>query len=408
MKIEMNDLHITTISQLSRVLKGTQRLGITLRDSNVQDKYNFIDKRVDRFQYKTLHRREKRILVKYLKKVTGYKHAQIHRLIKRAVLGDLKRKKYKRKNPKKKYSSYDVKLLEKTDEVHKRLSTNATKKILEREVSKFGRHEYSNIAEASPAHIHNLRRHPVYQNIWINHTKARQSDIGETRKPDNRSQPGLFRIDTVHQQDVYHINAVDDFLQWEVVVTVPEITMRYMEFVFWEIEDQVPYVIFGAHVDRGGEYINRRVAEIVEKMGLDFTKSRAHKSNDNALVECKNGSVIRKNFGFGHVNQETADKHNEFNRKFFNPYLNFHRPCAYPEEEMDSRGKIKKHYKFEDYEVPYEKLKQISKELHTNFLKPGITFKELDIIAYAKSDNQFAEEMRTEQMKLSKLLRSKV
>ncbi len=181
-----------------------------------------------------------------------------------------------------------------------------------------------------------------------------------------------------------------------------------MEFVLYEIFDQVPFQIFGFHADRGGEYINETVDKILSCMDIDLTKSRARKSNDNALVESKNGSIVRKNFGFAHVNQGAADAHNQFNRKYFNPYLNFHRPYAYPTEDIQPNGKVKRTYKAEDYEIPYEKLKQVSKIQKENFLKSGTTFKELDIIAYSYSDNEFADLMRKKQRKLSNLLHSEV
>ena len=47
--------------------------------------------------------------------------------------------------------------------------------------------------------------------------------IGERRRPDPQGQPGYLRVDTVHQGDrpgakgVYHINAVDEVTQWQIV-----------------------------------------------------------------------------------------------------------------------------------------------------------------------------------------------
>lgn len=407
MKIQMNDSHINTISQLRTFLKGSQGFDLSLRNSTIEEKYRFIDTQVDKFEYQLLKRKDKRTLVKYLKKITGYKHAQLHRLIKRASGGQLQKKKYVRKNPNEKYSPVDIKLLEKTDKVHKRLNTYATKKVLERENKLFNNNDFENIAKVSPAHIHNLRSHPVYKNIWINSTKANQNNIGETRKPKDLHIPGYIRIDTVHQHNLYHVNAVDSFLQWEVIVTIPRLTQKWIKFALMEIIAQCPFIILGAHTDRGGEYINETVKILFEELDIDFTKSRARHSNDNGLPETKNGSIIRKNFGYAQANRQAAIKQNTFNRKFFNPYLNYHRPCAYPTEIINSNGKIKKVYKPKDYEVPYEKLKQVSKEKVMNFLKAGITFEKLDIIAYEMSDNEWAKIMRKEQEVLYKFLYGK-
>jgi len=404
LKITMNDSHISNISQLKEAIKPFQSFDITLENDSIEAKYDFINEYVRKFKYKTLNRKEKRVFLRFIRKVTGYKHAQLHRLIQRSIRGELKHKKYVRKKKVRKYTSADVKRLERTDELHRRLSPPATKKILQRESQLFHNKSYDNLQKISPSHIANLRKHPIYVSKWLNHTKARQLDIGETRKPDNPGIPGYLRIDTVHQRDLYHINAVDETVQWEVVVTVPTISERYMQFVIYEILDQTPFVVHEIHSDRGGEFISRLFESTLSKFDIDLSKSRARKSNDNALVESKNASVVRKMYGFAHANQDAADRINAFNRQFFNIYLNYHRPCAFPLHETDDNGKETIKYRYEDYEVPYEKLKQISKEKHTNFLKPDISFKNLDIIAYKMSDNEFAALMREEQRKLYNLI----
>ncbi len=50
--------------------------------------------------------------------------------------------------------------------------------------------------------------------------------------------------------------------------------------------------------------------------------------------------------------------------------------------------------------ISYEKLKQISAEQETDFLKKGVLFTQLDKIAYFQSDNEFAKVMREQEYKL--------
>jgi transposase InsO family protein len=57
---------------------------------------------------------------------------------------------------------------------------------------------------------------------------------------------------------------------------------------------QFPFRILGFHSDNGSEFINHVVAELLNKLLIEQTKSRPRRCNDNALVECKNGAVIRK------------------------------------------------------------------------------------------------------------------
>jgi hypothetical protein len=287
MQITMNDSRLTNITQLDKFLKGTEKLDSSLRDAGSEEKYTFIDDVIDRTGYKRLNRSNKRVVINYLKKFTGYKRAQLFRLIKRAKYGELKKKKYVRKNPNRKYSSYDIKLLEKTDERYLRLSEKATQEILRREHEIFGKDEYGNIKRISHSHITNLRQSLVYKNYWVNHTKARKISIGTPMKPDNQGKPGSIRVDTVHQRDIYHINSVDEITQWEIVISVPEICQKCMEPALIELLDQYPFVIFNFHSDRGSETINQVVASLLQRLLINQTKSRPRRPNDNALVETK-------------------------------------------------------------------------------------------------------------------------
>ena len=223
----MDDSRLTNINQLKRFLISSKKL--VLKFESVDEKYVFIDKTVDRFNYKNLSNKDRGIVLLYLKKFTGYKKAQLFRLVGRAVKGRLTRKVYVRKNPKVTYTSRDIKLLEKTDEVHLRLSSLATKEILRREYTIFRRNKYENIFKVSPSHINNLRHSRVYKSHWVNPTKAKIVNIGKTQKPQNNDIPGSIRVDTVHQRDVFHINAVDEITQWEVVVCVSQITRKYLK-----------------------------------------------------------------------------------------------------------------------------------------------------------------------------------
>lgn len=152
-----------------------------------------------------------------------------------------------------------------------------------------------------------------------------------------------------------------------------------------------PFPILGFHADNGSEYINRRVAELLNKLNIEFTKSRPRHSNDNALVETKNGAVVRKHLGYAHIPQRFASEVNTFCRDHLNSYVNFHRPCFFPVETVDPKGKIKKRYPYENLMTPYDELRSLP-EGHA-FLQPGITFEQLNQQAYRLSDNEAAKHL---------------
>lgn len=394
----MDDSRLTNITQLRAFLKGSQKAGFSLGGSP-EEKYVFIDRTVDRFNYRRLSRQDKRLVLAFLKKLTGYRRSQLFRLVNRAAAGDLTRKPYRRIHSHLIYTGQDVKLLEKTDELHLRLNGLSTKEILRREMEVFGHREYQTISRVSRSHLYNLRNHPVYKSHWVNHTKPTLIPIGLTQPPENFGKPGSIRIDTVHQRDIYHINAVDEITQWEIVVCVPTISEQFILPALNQIIDQCPFIIFNFHSDRGSENINHLVAELLTKLDIHQTKSRSRHPNDNALVETKNGAVIRKNMGWEHLDQGVSDLINDFYQQWFNPYLNYHRPSLFAGTvTQDRKGWERKIYA--EAMVPYEKLKQVDRQLKHSCLKPGVGFEQLDKIAYQYSDNEFADMMRQQERKL--------
>lgn len=149
-----------------------------------------------------------------------------------------------------------------------------------------------------------------------------------------------------------------------------------------------PFTILGFHSDNGSEYINYRVAELLNKLLIEFTKSRSRRTNDNALVEGKNAATVRKHFGYAHIPQRFAALINTFNQQHLIPYLNFHRPCFFPELIIDTKGKQRKRYRYQHMSTPYEKFKSLINA--TQYLKAGITLDVLDAQASQMSDNDAA------------------
>jgi transposase InsO family protein len=114
-------------------------------------------------------------------------------------------------------------------------------------------------------------------------------------------------VDTGHQGDweglkgIYHINAVDAVTPWEIAGGTAKISEAYLLPVLEALLHQFPFRILGFHSDNGSEYRNQDVARMLNQLLVEFTTSRPHKSSDRALVEGKNGAIIRKHIGWGHI-----------------------------------------------------------------------------------------------------------
>lgn len=398
---------ISSISQIEKFLKTNKELGLKLEIHSVKDKYEFIKSTLLKFRYNTLSKKEKHLVLKYLKFFTNYSKSHLKRTVKKWKKGILFYNPIRKRNKFSfKYFPDDIALLIKTDVLHDCLSGEATKRILTREFEKFKKIEYGNISHISASHIYNIRNNNRQYNSsearFFKKTNAVQTNIGVRRKPEPSGKPGYLRVDTVHQGDfngkkgVYHLNIIDETTQYEMIATVEKITERYLKPVIEELLKLFPFTIYEFHSDNGSEFVNHITAELLNKMHIQLSKSRSRHSNDNALVESKNGSVIRKLYGRNYINIKKAKEIDKFNRKYVNVYLNYHRPCGFAENRIDKKGKLRK--KYNQWMTPYEKFKSLDKA--KRYLKEDFNFDELDKIAYQKSDNEFAEEMQKEKKEL--------
>lgn len=200
------------------------------------------------------------------------------------------------------------------------------------------------------------------------------------------------------RQGVYHLNAVDAVTQWQVVGCVPRISEQYLLPALQGMLSQFPFRILGFHTDNGSEYVNGEVAQLLRNLLIEFTKSRANRTQDNALVEGKNGAIIRKHLGYGYIAAEHAEAVQKFYLAHFNPYWNFHRPCEYATVSLDARGKRRRQYKQKEYATPYEKLKALEKA--EQYLKSSTSLRQLEQVARSMSDTECARKMATAQTQL--------
>jgi transposase InsO family protein len=398
MQLIMNDERVQTTEQVMRFLAGSEVLDFG--GVSVEERYQWIQTVLVRFKYYQLKRAEKGVIRRYIEKVSGYSPAQVSRLIREYHRrGQLRKAPYKRHRFPIRYTTADIVLLARTDQLHDYLSSPATKKIMEREWEIYGHSDFRNISQISIAHLYNLRRSYLYRSITKRYTRTKPATvkIGERARPAPGGSPGYIRIDTVHQGDdqgekgVYHVNAVDEVTQWEIVASVEKIAESYLVPVLESMLTGFPFVLRGFHSDNGSEFINQTVAKLLNKLLIRFTKCRPRHTNDNGLVECKNGSVVRKHLGYAYIPQACAEALNQYNSEFLNTYINFHRPCFFPVSVTDHRGKVKKIYPYRQVMTPYEKFKSLPTA--ESYLRPGVTMQKLDDIANQMSDNEYAERM---------------
>lgn len=378
---------------------------IRFEGRNRKEIYDWVRRTAIEQEYHRQSKSGKGLLRCYLVKTTGLSRAQVTRLIGQYLAtGEVKATGYLRRRFPTLYTRRDIELLAEVDEAHETLSGPATQKILYRAYYEFGESGYQRLAGLSVAHLYNLRKTGTYRKRRVVYQATRPTavNIGERRQPDPQGRPGYLRVDTVHQGDqdgikgVYHLNAVDEVTQWQVVGAAEQISEAWLMPVLEAMLEQFPFSIRGFHSDNGSEFINRTVAEMLNKLLAKQTKSRPRHSNDNGLAECKNGAVLRKHMGHGHIRAVHAAAINQFYREHFNPYLNFHRPCGVPEVVTGAKGKQRRIYRW--YATPWEILRQLP-DL-ARHLKPEWTVEMMNQRAGSESDTASARRMQKEKQKL--------
>lgn len=406
----MKDTDVCSITQLKELVKFGKH--IEFESTNITERYEWIAEALGKFRYfdKKTKKKGRGIILSYIEQMTGLSRSHIKSLAKRKKkIGKLLRIVGTRNTFGTRYGTSDVARLLAVDNAHGRLSGAATKTILRREYEVYGKLEYEMISHISVSHIYNLRETNQYVSNSSTFTKTNptQRRIGERRKPQPGGIPGFLRVDSVHQgnqekeKGVYYVNIVDEVTQWEMTGCVEGISEFFLTPLLETLLESYPFRIVNFHSDNGSEYINETVSWLLNKLHIDQTKSRSRHSNDNALVEGKNGAVIRKHMGYNHISRKHAVLINEFLRNYMNPYLNFHRPCGFATDTVDKRGKIKKRY--DVYMTPFEKLKTIPNV--ERYLKDGVTIETLEQFAQKESDTECAEKMQKAKKKLFETIR---
>jgi transposase InsO family protein len=393
----MDDTEATSLEQIRAFLAGSDP--VQFAGQRRPEVYGWVEKTLVRHQYANLDRPGKGLVRRYLARMTGFSRAQVTRLITGyRQTGRVRTAAYQRAKFATRYTAADVTLLAYVDKAHGNLSGPATQRILERECYEYGQAAYQRLSAISVAHLYRLRNSPAYRkrNTSYQPTRPTPIPIGQRRKPQPHGSPGYLRIDTVHQGDqdgrkgLYHINAVDQVTQWEIVAATPQISELWLLPVLEAILGQFPFVIRGFHSDNGSEFINYNVARLLGKLLIEQTKSRAHHCGDNGLVESKNGAIIRKHIGFGYINAQHAEAVDQFHRQHLNPYLNFHRPCAVPKIVTEANGKRRRVYL--RWATPFELFQEAPR--CESLLRPGVTLAELEEYARAQSDTEAALAMQ--------------
>lgn len=180
----------------------------------------------------------------------------------------------------------------------------------------------------------------------------------------NESEPGYLESDTVAHcggdlsgDFIHSYNFVDIATSWSEQSAAMGMGEKATVECFEKIRNRTPFKVIGIDSDNGGEYINHHLWRYCKKNQIEFTRSRSGKKNDNAHVEQKNYTAIRKVVGYARL--DTTEQLVILHQLYDGPlrlYLNYFQPTRKRKsKEYDpSTGKARKFY-FES-KTPYQRL----------------------------------------------------
>ena len=93
------------------------------------------------------------------------------------------------------------------------------------------------------------------------------------------------------------------------------------------IGQRLPFPIRGIDSDNDGVFINETLIKYCADHGIEFTRSRAYRSNDQAWIEQKNGSVVRRFVGHGRYSGQVAEQTMAHLYGALRRYMNFSQPA---------------------------------------------------------------------------------
>jgi len=73
---------------------------------------------------------------------------------------------------------------------------------------------------------------------------------------------------------------------------------RLLTEVLGELRHLMPFPLLGLDTDNDSVFINETFRDYCEQVGIEFTRCRPYRKNDQAWVEQKNGAVVRRMIGY--------------------------------------------------------------------------------------------------------------
>jgi hypothetical protein len=164
--------------------------------------------------------------------------------------------------------------------------------------------------------------------------------------------PGFFEIDMVEHcggsktdgEFVHTLTLTDIASGWTECVAMRTRNQMLVIEAFDKVAADLPFAMLGVDSDNDTAFMNQSVFDYCKGHGLEQTRSRAYKKNDQAWVEQKNGSVVRRLVGYGRLSG--ADAGNALAQLYASSrlYINFFQPSFKLKSKTRDGARVHKVY----------------------------------------------------------------
>ncbi len=339
-------------------------------------------------RYEKANKNEKHIILDELTKTAGYERKYAINLLRsnyRHKVGPIKR-------PRKViYTSSDAAVLEKVCELlawinSKRLQPQiglAIDSLVKEEELICPKEQKQKLVKISSATIdrlltkHNKRPKVKGRSYTRSGTLLKSKIPIRTFADWNENKVGFAEIDLVgHDGGVakgdfaWTLNWIDIKSCWDEPIAVFNKAQVHVFAGIKTIRGRLPFPLLGFDSDSGSEFINDQLYRYSIQEKITFTRGRPGKKNDNAYVEQKNDSIVRRWVGYGRYNtQEQVDTLNEL-YAVLRLYTNFFLPVQKLAKKERTGSKIKKIY--DKAKTPYQRVLEaddVSEEVKDKLIK---------------------------------------
>jgi hypothetical protein len=175
------------------------------------------------------------------------------------------------------------------------------------------------------------------------------------------ARPGFVEIDLVAHcgdstagQFIQTLTAVDIRSGWTECLPLPHRSQAAVSAALSCLQQRLPFPLLGIDSDNDGVFINETLTSYCRSAHITFTRSRPYRKNDQAHVEQKNWSVVRRTIGYQRLESETALALLQAIYADLRLYVNFFQPLMMLQSKERHGSRV--HKKYDQATTPFQRV----------------------------------------------------